>query len=129
MRQARGHRKRVGLAALGPPYGEISWNHARPFRNRKTEFLLPPSSFLVHHFSMSVPEALFDWHRMHAAEHSAPAVVDPRRRLRIGLAAFLVLLLLVFARAVALEITPALRIQHRTDPHATPSRCNIHSGL
>ena len=30
VRQSPGHLKRVGLAALGPPYGKISWNHARP---------------------------------------------------------------------------------------------------
>ena len=42
MRQAPGHRKRVGLAALGGPYGGISWNHARPFRRRALPFDRPP---------------------------------------------------------------------------------------
>ena len=47
----------------------------------------------------------FDWHQFHASEHTTPAVVDSRRRLRIGLAGFVVLLLAVFARAVQLEVS------------------------
>jgi len=48
---------------------------------------------------------LFDWHQFHASEAVAPAVVDSRRRLRICLAGFVVSLLVVFGRAVQLEVT------------------------
>ena len=47
----------------------------------------------------------FDWHQLHATEHAAPSVVDPRRRLRICLAGFVLLLLLVFGRMVQLEVS------------------------
>jgi penicillin-binding protein 2 len=47
----------------------------------------------------------FDWQQFHASETRTPAVVDPRRRLRICLAAFVAVLLLVFGRAVQLEVT------------------------
>jgi len=47
----------------------------------------------------------FDWHEFHASEAAAPAVVDSRRRMRICLAAFALLLLVVFGRAVQLEVT------------------------
>jgi penicillin-binding protein 2 len=47
----------------------------------------------------------FDWQQFHAAECPKTSVVDPRRRLRISLAGFVVLLLLVFGRTVQLELT------------------------
>ncbi len=47
----------------------------------------------------------FDWQQFHAAERPQTSVVDPRRRLRICLAGFVVLLLLVFGRTVQLELT------------------------
>jgi len=46
-----------------------------------------------------------DWHRLHAERRRAPAVVDPRRRLRICVGAFALLLAVIFVRAVQLEIT------------------------
>jgi len=46
-----------------------------------------------------------DWHQLLAQGTSTPAVVDPRRRLRICLAALVVLLAVVFGRAVQLELT------------------------
>ncbi|MBN2475467.1 MAG: hypothetical protein JXB62_12725 [Pirellulales bacterium] len=48
---------------------------------------------------------LHDWHQFHLDEAATPAVVDPRRRLRLCLAGFLVLLLVVFSRLVQLEVT------------------------
>ncbi|NQT15263.1 MAG: hypothetical protein HQ582_21080 [Planctomycetes bacterium] len=44
---------------------------------------------------------------------SAPTIVDPRRRMRLGLVTFLVLLAVVFGRVVQLEVTqgPAFRAQ------------------
>ena len=47
----------------------------------------------------------FDWHRFHADEHPAPAAVDSRRRARVCLIGFVVLLLVVFGRVVQLEVT------------------------
>jgi len=47
----------------------------------------------------------FDWHQFHASEAAAPTLVDSRRRMRICTAGFLVLLLVVFGRAVQLELT------------------------
>ncbi len=47
----------------------------------------------------------FDWQQFHAAERPKTNVVDPRRRLRICLAGFVALLLLVFGRTVQLELT------------------------
>ena len=52
-----------------------------------------------------LPDRYFDWHRLHADEHTAPAVVDSRRRVWLCLAGFLVLLLVVFGRVVQLEVT------------------------
>ncbi|MFH1264816.1 MAG: penicillin-binding transpeptidase domain-containing protein [Planctomycetota bacterium] len=53
----------------------------------------------------------FAWPRFRRDERALPAVVDPRRRMRLCLVGFLVPLLLVFARVVQLEITdgPAFR--------------------
>ncbi|MGA2030964.1 MAG: penicillin-binding transpeptidase domain-containing protein [Thermoguttaceae bacterium] len=48
---------------------------------------------------------LFDWHALHCQQKQPAAMVDPRRRLRIGLASFAALLVLIFARAVQLELT------------------------
>jgi len=48
---------------------------------------------------------LFDWHQFHLDEATTPAVVDSRRRLRICLGGFLLLLAVVFGRAVQLEVT------------------------
>jgi len=45
-----------------------------------------------------------DWHRFHASEFSLPEVVDSRRRMWICLIAFLLLLAIVFVRAVQLEV-------------------------
>ena len=52
-----------------------------------------------------------DWQQFHATEVTTPAVVDPRRRMRICLAALVTLLAVVFGRAVQLEVTqgPAFR--------------------
>ena len=47
----------------------------------------------------------FDWQQFHAAERPKTNVVDPRRRLRICLAGFVALLLVVFGRTVQLELT------------------------
>ncbi len=47
----------------------------------------------------------FDWQQFQAAERPKTSVVDPRRRLRICLAGFVALLLLVFSRTVQLELT------------------------
>jgi penicillin-binding protein 2 len=47
----------------------------------------------------------FDWWQFCASNADTPAVVDPRRRLRICLAGFVVLLLIVFGRVVQLELT------------------------
>ena len=48
---------------------------------------------------------LHDWHQFHQDESTTPTVVDSRRRLRICLLGFVVLLLIVFSRAVQLEVT------------------------
>ena len=48
---------------------------------------------------------VFDWNRFYAEEHPAVSAVDSRLRLRICLAGFVVLLLIVAARAVHIEIT------------------------
>ena len=48
---------------------------------------------------------LFDWHQFHLDEATSPSVVDSRRRLRICLGGFVLLLLVVFGRAVQLEVT------------------------
>jgi penicillin-binding protein 2 len=45
-----------------------------------------------------------DWRLLHREEMSVRGVVDPRRRLRITLAGLLVLLAVVFGRAVQLEV-------------------------
>jgi penicillin-binding protein 2 len=47
---------------------------------------------------------VFDWHRFYAEGRPQPAVVDPRRRMRLGAAAFFVALAIVLARVVQLEI-------------------------
>jgi penicillin-binding protein 2 len=47
----------------------------------------------------------FDWQQFYAAERPGTNVVDPRRRLRICLAGFVIALLLVFGRTVQLELT------------------------
>lgn len=46
----------------------------------------------------------FDWHQFHLDEATTPAVVDSRRRLRICLGGFAALLIVVFGRAVQLEV-------------------------
>jgi len=46
-----------------------------------------------------------DWHRINAERRHAPAVVDPRRRLRIGFGLFALGLVAIFARAVQIEVT------------------------
>jgi penicillin-binding protein 2 len=48
---------------------------------------------------------VFDWHQFHRNDARPPAVVDPRRRMTISLAGFVLLLAVVFGRAVQLEIT------------------------
>ncbi len=48
---------------------------------------------------------LHDWHQLHTNEPDAPAIVDPRRRLRICLGLFVAAMLVVFGRAVQLEWT------------------------
>jgi penicillin-binding protein 2 len=48
---------------------------------------------------------LFDWHHFLRRELPTPAVVDPQRRMRIGMAAFALLLMVVLARAVQLEVS------------------------
>lgn len=47
----------------------------------------------------------FDWRQFQASEYRPPAVVDPRRRMRIFLVCFSATLLIVFGRGVQLEIT------------------------
>lgn len=61
------------------------------------------SSFRIHHSAFIIMP--FDWHQFHLDEHTTPPVVDSRRRLRICLAGFAVLLLVVFGRAVQLEVS------------------------
>ena len=51
------------------------------------------------------PDRQLDWHRISAGGRTAPAVVDPRRRLRIVGFGLLGLVLAVFARLVQLEAT------------------------
>jgi len=46
----------------------------------------------------------FDWQRRFTGDTSAPAVVDSRRRMRLLLAGFVLLLATVMARAIALEV-------------------------
>ena len=48
---------------------------------------------------------MIDWHQFHRDETQPPVVVDPRRRLQISLVCFLLLLAVVFGRAVQLEIS------------------------
>ena len=51
------------------------------------------------------PKQPFDWNRFYADEHPPAVAVDSRRRLRICLAGFVLLLMVVVARAVHLEVT------------------------
>lgn len=51
------------------------------------------------------PDRYFDWEQLHADEHLAPVVVDPRRRMRILLGGVVLLLAVVFGRLVHLEAT------------------------
>jgi len=51
------------------------------------------------------PDPQLDWHRISAGGRTAPAVVDPRRRLRIVWFGLLGLMLAVFGRLVQLEAT------------------------
>lgn len=46
-----------------------------------------------------------DWRQFHAQNTETPAVVDPRRRLRVCLLGFTAMLLAVFARAAQLEVS------------------------
>ncbi len=46
-----------------------------------------------------------DWRQFHAQNTETPAVVDPRRRLRVCLFGFAAMLLVIFARAAQLEVT------------------------
>jgi len=46
----------------------------------------------------------FDWRQFHLSNVSTPAVVDPRRRLRICLAGFAAALLVIFGRVAQLEV-------------------------
>ena len=56
----------------------------------------------------------FDWHDLHASQRDQPAAVDSRRRMRIVLIGFLVLLSIVFARAVQLEVTQGAAFRAET---------------
>ena len=47
---------------------------------------------------------MFDWHQFRRDVTPKPAAVNPRRRARLCLAAFLILLAAIFARAVQLEM-------------------------
>lgn len=47
----------------------------------------------------------YDWQQLHADEAVTPVVVDSRVRLRVCLVGFVLLLLVVFGRAVQLEVT------------------------
>ncbi|MEA1950956.1 MAG: penicillin-binding transpeptidase domain-containing protein [Planctomycetota bacterium] len=51
------------------------------------------------------PKQPFDWNQFYADEHPASRAVDSRARLRICLAGFIVLLLIVAVRTVHLEVT------------------------
>ena len=55
-----------------------------------------------------------DWHQFHASEQVAPSVVDSRRRLRICLIGFVLLLLVVFGRVVQLEVTQGVAFREVT---------------
>ncbi len=57
---------------------------------------------------------LHDWHQFHASEQVTPTVVDSRRRLRMSLAGFMLLLLVVFGRVVQLEITQGAAFREAT---------------
>ncbi len=50
------------------------------------------------------PEGHFDWQRLHAEEHAGPAVVDCRRRMRLCLVGFALLLCVVLGRVIQLEV-------------------------
>ncbi len=47
----------------------------------------------------------FDWHQFHLSNAARPSVVDPRRRLRICVGAFAVVLVVIFSRVAQLEVT------------------------
>ena len=47
---------------------------------------------------------LFDWQQFHGSQHTAPPVVDPRRRLWLCLIAFVVSCLVIFGRVLQLEV-------------------------
>ncbi len=54
-----------------------------------------------------------DWHSFHADQATTPGFVDSRRRMRICLTVFVLLLLLVMARAVQLEVTQGAAFRYR----------------
>ncbi|MEE9601725.1 MAG: penicillin-binding transpeptidase domain-containing protein, partial [Thermoguttaceae bacterium] len=65
----------------------------------------------------------FDWHRFHADEVQTPEIVDSRRRIRICLIGFVVLLLVVMARAVQLEVSQGAAFRNRaTKPLSRETR-------
>jgi penicillin-binding protein 2 len=63
--------------------------------------------FINHQSSIINPimDQPFDWHRLYADEHPAAAAVDSRRRLRMWLVGFVLVLIVVLGRAVQLEVT------------------------
>jgi penicillin-binding protein 2 len=62
-----------------------------------------------------------DWHQFHLSQSKSPPVVDSRRRLRICLAAFVALVLVVFGRAAQLEVTQGAAFRGAaTKPLARP---------
>ena len=47
----------------------------------------------------------FDWHQFHPSNVAKPAVINPRRRLRICAVGFAAALLVIFGRVAQLEVT------------------------
>ncbi len=54
---------------------------------------------------MSPSDAHFDWQGRYAGDASTASIVDSRRRMRLLLAGFVLLLAIVMARSIALEVT------------------------
>jgi penicillin-binding protein 2 len=86
-----------------------------------------PQADIILHPSFGIfamrPDRYFDWRQLTVGESSPLAVVDPRRRMRLLGGAFVLLLVVVFARLVRLERTdgaefraeaarPLTRIKH-----------------
>ncbi len=54
----------------------------------------------------------FSWHQLHASPATDDASVDPRRRLRLCLWAFLILVGVIFGRVIQLEVSQGAAFRH-----------------